>query len=189
MIGRDVGAGLGGEQGERLAVPVDRRAVLASDAVAPEPGDAEPRVGRVGEHPFVLSPGLGRAGIGGGGGEFVEGVDRDQAPPRLQSASVRPVIVDRLATLPRPTPTALDGFGRRGRGRGAGRGGADDERGVGDADAVERRKVRQPLGEQQRDLELRPVLAELAQGYAAGDFVAHGSVVGPNRPSKHRRLL
>ena len=151
MIGRDVGAGFGGEQGERLAMPVDRRAVLARHAAAPQPGDAEPCFGGVGERPFMLALRLGRAGFGGGRGEFVKSVDRDQAPPGPQIAAVGAIIVDQLAALPRPAPAALDGFGgwfiytER-------VGGADDERGVGDADAVERREVRQPLGKEERDL-------------------------------------
>ena len=51
--------------------------------------------------------------------------------------------------------------------------GAEDEHNYDDTDAALHAEVGQPLGENERHLQLRPVVAKLAENDAEGGFVAH----------------
>jgi hypothetical protein len=102
----------------------------------------------------------------GGRGEFVKAVDDDQASAGAEIAAVGAHVVDRLAARAGPAPAAHHQLR-------AGVGAAHDRRGIGDADAFERRQIRKAVGEAQRNALLAERIDDLAERDEAADFIAH----------------
>ena len=132
---------------------------------APEAGDAEPVLIRLGEEPLVLALGFRIGGFG----EFVDAIGYDEAPALGELPSVRAIIIDRLPASSRPAPAPNDQlrcalfFGRS----------TDDCVRIGDPDALKGREVWQTFRKAKGNADLAPILPYLPERDIAPLFVAY----------------